>query len=197
MWTQPMIAFSGVRSSCESTAMKSSLVRLWRSASPRAACSRSSTSRAALLQLEALRDVDGDRHAHARLDVRRHAPLQVHQAAVGRPAAGTRRARRGAVARAWPTVCAARSRASRAARSRPARWPSSVVARAPQQSQHGGVGVGEAAAARRAARCRSAPGRRWRGSAARCGACRSSAMRARISACSVATSTAGSTGCTR
>ena len=41
---QPMIAFSGVRSSCDSTAIRSSFMRESRSASPRATRSRSSSS---------------------------------------------------------------------------------------------------------------------------------------------------------
>ena len=43
-WVQPMMALSGVRSSCDSTAIRSSLSRLTRSASWRAACSRSSSA---------------------------------------------------------------------------------------------------------------------------------------------------------
>ena len=45
MYTHPRIAFSGVRSSCDKVARNSSFKRLARSASVRAACSATSTSR--------------------------------------------------------------------------------------------------------------------------------------------------------
>ena len=77
-----MIALSGVRSSCDSTAMKSSFMRLQLLGGAARDALAVEQLLALLLERDALGDVAGDRHVDARLDVRRDAPLEVDQLAV-------------------------------------------------------------------------------------------------------------------
>jgi hypothetical protein len=166
MCTQPMMAFSGVRSSCDSTAMKSSLVRLWRSAT-RAPPARAPARPAGAAPARAAR------RRRWRSRCARRAPRAPRCSTPGAPAAiggsSGNSPRQAHPPRAGGDV-ALRRRPRHSGGARLAhRLAQDLVARRPSMLQQRGVGVGEAALASSSA-MPLWPGRRWRGSAARCGA---------------------------
>ncbi len=169
MCVQPMMAFSGVRSSCDSTAMKSSFMRLMRSAVPRASRSRVEQRATLVLEVHALRDVGHDDHADAGLDVRGHRPLHAPPACRRRRSAET--SAMPASAPRPPAAPAALRSFQGAGRKSVRRWPTTSSAwRASSSSIAGLASMKRPCSSSRP--MPPGPGRRSRGTWPRCGASR-------------------------